>query len=68
MSKKVAPLSEFEELLSKGSPTHEHAQESGTGRPVEADYAGDGHDRMTADVISQANHNDGDEKSSTPIK
>jgi hypothetical protein len=64
MSKK--PLSEREELLSKGSPTFEHRDE--TGRPPEAIYAGDGHDRMDADIIARANHGKDESKSSTPIK
>ena len=63
MSKKQ--LSEREELLSKGSPTFEHRDE--TGRPPEAIYAGDGHDRMDADIIARANHGK-ESKSSTPIK
>lgn len=57
MSKK--PLSEREELLAHGSPTYEHAQESGTGRPVEADYEGSGETRMDADTIAQANRPQG---------
>jgi hypothetical protein len=55
------------DLLAHGSPTREHIDPA-TGRVPEGLYAGDGHDRMQADVIARANHNDGDEKSSTPIK
>ena len=59
------PLSEREELLSKGSRTFEHRDE--TGRPPEAIYSGDGHDRMDCDLIARANHGK-ESKSSTPFK
>jgi hypothetical protein len=64
--KKPTEADVLADLLAHGSPTYEHAQESGTGRPVEAIYAGDGHDRMMADTIAAANHND--DKDETPIK
>lgn len=52
MSKK--PLSEREELLSKGSPTREHIDPA-TGLVPEGLYEGSGHSRMDADTIAAAN-------------
>jgi hypothetical protein len=55
MSKSKKPLSEHEQLLTHGCPTFTHVDQ--TGRPPEAVYEGSGHDRMDADVIAKANHN-----------
>jgi hypothetical protein len=55
------------DLLAHGSPTQEHIDPA-TGRVPEGLYEGSGHDRMVSDSISRANHNDGDDKSSTPKK